>query len=79
MSGVKAARLFFRPDAGTGAVRELPLANRGAYPTRTGARAVADLWEADFPEGLGDIRYWIEAKDTRGNISRSALERIFLA
>ncbi len=78
-SGVKSARLFIRPDAGKGATRELPLLNKGPYPTRTGARVVADLWEADFPEGLGDIRYWIEAEDNKGNVSRSALERIYLA
>jgi hypothetical protein len=32
-----------------------------------------------LPEGLGDIRYWIEAVDGNGNIGRSALERVYLA
>ncbi|MCF7990459.1 MAG: hypothetical protein K9M02_08440 [Thiohalocapsa sp.] len=38
-------------------------------------RSLKDAYSA----GLGDIRYFIEAEDRRGNVTRGALERIFLA
>ena len=79
VSGVQSARLFLRPDGGRGEEREVPLVACGTYPSRTGARSVATLYEAELPRGLGDVRYWIEARDSKGNVSRSALERIFLA
>lgn len=79
VSGIRSARLFARFDAGNGEKREIPLRNRGPYPSRTGAAVSASLFEAELPVGAGDIRYWIEAEDNRGNTARSALERIFLA
>ena len=39
----------------------------------------ADYCTALLPAGAGSVRYYIEAEDARGNVSRSALERIFLA
>ncbi len=79
VSGLESVRLFLRTDAGTGPEREIPLVDKGPYPSGTGARAVATLFEADLPTGLGDVRYWIEATDKRGNVARGALERVFLA
>lgn len=79
VSGLRSARLFIRTDAGKGPEREIPFVDKGRYPTRTGAVSSATLFEAELPEGIGDIRYWIEAADHNGNISRSALERVFLA
>jgi hypothetical protein len=29
--------------------------------------------------GAGEVAYFIEAEDTKGNLSRSSLERVFLA
>ena len=79
VSGIASARLFIRRDAGKGKDEEIPLANQGTYPCNTGARATATLYEATLPAGIGDIRYWIEAADHKGNLARSALERVFLA
>jgi hypothetical protein len=39
----------------------------------------ADYLTAELPIGAGDLRYYIEAEDERGNVSRGTLERIFLA
>ncbi len=78
VSGIQSARLFLREDAGKGAEREIPLHDRGPYPSQTGPAVVANLFEAELPEGIGDVRYWIEAVDGKGNVSRSALERVFL-
>ncbi|MCC8190092.1 MAG: glycosyl hydrolase family 57 [Planctomycetes bacterium] len=79
VSGIRSARLFLRPDAGRGKEVEVPLVDRGPYPSQTGPTATASHYQADLPPGAGDVRYWLEAVDSRGNHSRSSLERIFLA
>lgn len=76
VSGLKSIALVVRT-----AMREmrLPMRNHGAYPSQTRAQVSADYCTAALPAGAGDIRYYIEAEDNRGNIARSALERIYLA
>lgn len=76
VSGIKSARVILRTG---GKEQVLPLKDRGAYPSRTNPAAIAQLFTCEFPVGLGDVRYFIEAEDGHGNRSRSALERIFLA
>ncbi|MBL8659806.1 MAG: hypothetical protein JNM75_08630 [Rhodospirillales bacterium] len=80
ISGLKRVDLVVR-TVGDGAAgeRRIAMTNRGPYPTRTGAAVTADYCTADLPAGAGDIRYFVEAEDRRGNVARSALERIFLA
>jgi hypothetical protein len=75
ISGVKQASLILRTEQGE---QRLPLKNNGAYPGKTGARATANYYTAELPVGAGLVKYYIEAEDDRGNVSRSALERIFL-
>ncbi len=79
VSGVRSARLKIRLDAGQGREIDVPLHNAGPYPCRTGARITAEYYTAQLPEGAGDIRYWIEAEDNAGNMTRGTLERVFLA
>jgi len=57
----------------------LVMRNQGPYPSLTGARVTADYFTANLPVGAGDVRYFIEAEDRLGNLSRGALERIWLA
>jgi hypothetical protein len=57
----------------------LPMRNHGPYPSETGAKWTADYLTAELPAGAGDLRYYVEAEDLLGNVSRGALERIFLA
>ena len=54
------------------------MSDRGPYPSQTGAAITANYYTAELPVGAGDVRYFIEAEDGRGNLARSALERIFL-
>jgi hypothetical protein len=75
-SGLARVELVLRTAGGE---RRLPMQNHGPYPTRTGAKVTADYVTAALPAGAGDLRYFIEAEDARGNIARGALERIFLA
>lgn len=74
--GVARAWLVLRTATGE---RTLDLVDRGPYPSQTGARVSARYFTAELGAGLGDVRYFIEAEDTRGNRARGALERIFLA
>lgn len=76
ISGLKRVTLHLRTEKGE---MTLPMTHHGPYPSRLGAAHIADYFTADLPVGLGDVRYFIEAEDTRGNISRGSLERIFLA
>ena len=79
VSGIKSARLLIRADSGKAQTTDIPLVDKGPYPTRTGATVVAHLYEAELPKGIGDIRYWVEAEDNNGNKTRGSLERVFLA
>ncbi|MEO0794412.1 MAG: glycosyl hydrolase family 57 [Verrucomicrobiota bacterium] len=49
------------------------------YPSETGPGRTADHVVFDLPVGAGDCRYFITAIDQKGNVSKSALERVFLA
>jgi hypothetical protein len=75
-SGLQRVDLILRTAAGE---TVLPMSDRGPYPCATGATVTARYFTAELPPGAGDVRYFIEAEDARGNRSRSALERIFLA
>ncbi|HBA65495.1 MAG TPA: glycosyl hydrolase family 57, partial [Methylococcaceae bacterium] len=76
LSGLKRTTLVLRTDSGE---KRLNLTNHGPYPSHTGASVSADYCTAALPVGAGNVRYFIEAEDNRGNVSRSALERIYLA
>ncbi len=76
VSGLKRVVLKLRRD---GREEALPMCDGGVYPCRTGARASAHLFTCALPVGAGNVRYVIEAEDARGNVSQSALERVFLA
>ena len=75
VSGLKSVELIVRAG---GSERRLPMQDHGPYPTGTGARLVANYLSAALPAGAGDVRYYLEAIDGRGNKSRSSLERVFL-
>jgi hypothetical protein len=76
VSGLKRVELVLRTSAGE---QRLTMDNHGPYPCETGATVTADYLTADLPIGVGDVRYYIEAEDRRGNLSRGALERIRLS
>ncbi len=75
VSGLKRVELVLRTPAGE---QRLTMDNHGPYPCETGATVTADYLTADLPIGVGDVRYYVEAEDRRGNLSRGALERIRL-
>ena len=76
IAGLKRVTLVLR--AATGETR-LAMTDNGPYPSQTGAVIVANYYTAKLPVGAGDVRYYIEAEDGKGNVSRGALERVYLA
>lgn len=75
ISGVTSAQVVIRAG---GRETKVPLQSAGSYPSRSGAKVSAGFFRADLPSGAGHIRYFIEAVDGQGNISRGALERLYL-
>ncbi|HRY16717.1 MAG TPA: glycosyl hydrolase family 57, partial [Candidatus Competibacteraceae bacterium] len=57
----------------------LAMTDNGPYPTQTGAAITGNYYTAQLPVGAGDVRYYIEAEDSKGNVARGALERVYLA
>jgi len=76
VSALKAVDLVLRTAAGE---TRWPMRKHGPYPSQTGASVTADYFTVELPVGAGDVRYFIEAEDGLGNVSRSALERVYLA
>lgn len=76
VAGVRAVTLVLRAGGGE---ERLPMLDRGPYPSRTGAARTAHYFTVELPPALGDVRYFIEATDQRGNTTRGALERLHLA
>jgi len=76
ISGLKKVMLVLRDSKGE---MGIPMTDNGPYPSQTGAAIVAHYFTAQLPVGAGDIRYYIQAEDGKGNVSRSALERVYLA
>jgi hypothetical protein len=76
VSGLKRVTLVLRTVSGE---KIMEMTDRGGYPSQTGAAVTAGYFTAELPVGVGDVRYYIEAEDKAGNISRGALERVFLA
>jgi hypothetical protein len=76
IAGLKRVNLVLRGGKGE---TTLKMEDHGPYPSQTGAAVVAHYFTARLPEGAGDVRYFVEAEDKRGNVSRSALERVYLA
>jgi hypothetical protein len=74
--GLKRVELVLRDSQGE---TRLPMRSHGPYPSQTGAAVSAEYFTAALPVGAGLVRYYIEAEDSRGNVARSALERVYLA
>ena len=75
ISGLSSVELVLRSSGGE---KRMAMNSHGAYPSRTNPMITADYFTLELPPSLGDVRYYIEATDKRGNRSFSTLERIFL-
>ena len=77
ISGLKRVDLVLRANGKK--ERTLKMTDNGPYPSQTGAAITGTYYTVQLPVGAGDVRYYIEAEDNKGNVSRSALERVYLA
>jgi len=75
VSEIKRVDLVLRTEAGE---TRLKMTDNGVYPSKTGAKITSSFYSLKLPTSLGDIRYYIEAEDLKGNIARSSLERVFI-
>lgn len=76
LSGIARLSLHLRGAAGE---QRIEMTDQGPYRCETSARVTAHYYTAELPVGAGDLRYFLTAEDRNGNLSRSALERVFLA
>ncbi|MBK8010542.1 MAG: glycosyl hydrolase family 57 [Deltaproteobacteria bacterium] len=76
VSGIKTVELVLRTG---GREKVVAMHDHGPYPCETGAALTAHYFTAALPVGAGDVRYFVRAVDQRGNATKSALERVFLA
>ncbi|MCL2220032.1 MAG: glycosyl hydrolase family 57 [Chitinispirillia bacterium] len=75
VSGLSSATLVIR----AGGKEQRITMKGGTYPSKTSPAVTGEYYTAKLPQGLGDVRYYIEAEDKKKNVSVSSLERIFLA
>ncbi|KMQ50045.1 alpha-amylase [Chitinispirillum alkaliphilum] len=75
ISGIEDVKLVIRSGKEE---KQYPMKNNGPYKSNTGPAVTSVYYTAELPEGLGDVRYYIVAKDKSGNTATSSLERIFL-
>lgn len=76
ISGLKRVSLVLRTANGE---KTVAMTDNGPYPSQTGPDVTAGFFTSELPVGAGEVSYYIEAEDGRGNIARSSLERVFLA
>jgi len=76
LSGLARVSLVLRTANGE---ETLAMEDKGPYPSQTGPKVTAHLYTLALPVGAGEVSYYIEAEDTRGNVARGSLERVYLA
>ncbi|BAP54721.1 glycosyl hydrolase, family 57 [Thioploca ingrica] len=78
ISGIKRVTLhYYKVDGKT--KKRVAMENKGTYPSQTNPAIIATPYQAVLPAGTGNIRYFIEAVDKRGNVSYSPVGRIYIA
>ncbi len=75
ISGIKSVILHYQEVNG-GSKKQIEMTNIGAYPSRTNPAIIATQYQTVLPAATGNIRYFVEAIDNRGNISYSHVGRI---
>jgi len=76
VSGLGRVTLVLRTDKGE---KTIAMTDRGPYPSQTDPKVTARFFTSELPVGAGEVSYYIQAEDKKGNRSRSSLERVYLA
>jgi hypothetical protein len=77
ISGIKSVDLVLRTSQNS--IKRLRMISHGTYPSQTNPTLTATYFTVELPQGAGEVSYFIEAKDGRGNTGTTTLERVFLA
>ncbi|MDM8561454.1 hypothetical protein [Candidatus Parabeggiatoa sp. HSG14] len=75
ISGIKKVTFHYH-DVNNASKKQVNMENGGGYPSRTNPAIIATQYKVVLPAGTGNIRYFIEAVDMKGNISYSPVGRI---
>lgn len=78
LSGVKKVTLHYH-KVGNKTKKRVVMESGGAYPSRTNPSLIATQYKAVLPAGTGNIRYFVEAEDSKKNVSHSPVGRIYIA
>ncbi len=78
ISGIKKVTLHYH-DGKSGSKKQIEMQNNGPYPSRINPSIIATQYQAILPAGTGNIQYFVEASDTRGNVAYSPVGRIHIA
>jgi len=76
VSGLGRVTLVLRTAKGE---KTIAMTDRGPYPSQTDPKVTARFFTSELPVGAGEVSYYIQAEDKKGNRSRSSLERVYLA
>jgi hypothetical protein len=76
VSGLNRVSLVLRT---ANAEKTVAMTDNGPYPSQTSPDITAQFFTSELPVGAGEVSYYIEAVDGKGNVSRSSLERVYLA
>lgn len=75
VSGVKKVKLIYQ-KLGNKTKKKVVMEDCGTYPSRTHPAVIATQYKAVLPPGTGNIQYFVEATDQKGNTSYSSVGRI---
>ena len=78
ISGIKRVTLHYQ-KVESQTKKRVAMENKESYPSQTHPVIIANLYQTILPAGTGNIRYFIEAVDKRGNVSYSPVGRIHIA
>lgn len=77
ISGVETVTLHYQ-NVETNKKHQITMKGGGAYPSLTNPAVIASQYQITLPAGTGNIRYHVEAQDSRGNVSYSPVGRIYI-
>jgi hypothetical protein len=77
IAGVKSVVLHY--FTGESKTKSVEMEDLGSYPSQTQTSIVANQYIVTLPKGTGNIRYFVEAIDAKGNTAYSPVGQVFIA
>jgi len=77
LCGIETVRLCYRTGKSE-QWHQLSMQDKGLYPSQTNPAVIANHYQTILPAGSGDVEYYIDAVDNKGNRSESPLARVYI-